>query len=109
MCYLNAVLLRVWPLGSLVKIGDTPADIAEGRNAGLWTIGVAATGNEVGLSREEWEALPRSDREPKLAWARARLREAGAHFVVDSLAECLPILDQIEALDDPAEPPKLAG
>jgi phosphonoacetaldehyde hydrolase len=109
MCYLNAVRLRAWPLSRCVKIGDTPSDIAEGRNAGMWTIGVAATGNEVGLSLAEWESLPKEERETRLVWARARLREAGAHFVVDSVADCLPVLDEIEALQEPAEPPGLAG
>ncbi len=57
MCYLNAVRLRVYPLEACVKIGDTPSDIDEGRNAGMWTIGVAVTGNDVGLSEQEWSAL----------------------------------------------------
>lgn len=109
MCYLNAVYLRIWPLSRCVKIGDTPADIAEGLNAGMWTIGVAATGNEVGLSRREWEALPPTERETRLVWARARLREAGAHYVIDSVADCLPVLDEIEASETPAEPPELAS
>src|SRR5262249_4379679 len=55
MCYKNAILLSAFPLWSCVKIGDTPADIAEGLNAGMWTIGITATGNEVGLSQSDWE------------------------------------------------------
>ena len=49
MCYRNAMLLEVFPLWQCVKIGDTPVDIAEGINAGMWTIGITATGNEIGL------------------------------------------------------------
>jgi phosphonoacetaldehyde hydrolase len=96
MCYLNAVRLGVWPLWRCVKIGDTPADIEEGRNAGMWTIAVAS-GGEVGLSLSDWESISEGDRRGRLAWARARLREAAAHFVVDSLRDCLPALDEIEA------------
>ena len=55
MCYRNAILLGVFPLWSYVKIGDTPADIAERLNAGMWTIAITTTGNEVGLSRAQWE------------------------------------------------------
>src|SRR5262249_5030836 len=58
MCYLNAIRMQVGPLWTMVKIGDTPSDIAEGRNAGMWTIGITRTGNEVGLTATEWEALP---------------------------------------------------
>ena len=50
MCYRNAILLGVYPLWACVKIGDTATDIAEGLNAGMWTIGITRTGNEIGLS-----------------------------------------------------------
>ena len=33
MCYLNAIRLEACPLWSMVKVGDTPSDIAEGLNA----------------------------------------------------------------------------
>lgn len=42
---------------AVIKIGDTPADIAEGRAAGAWTIGVALTGNALGLARAAKDAL----------------------------------------------------
>ena len=67
MCYRNAILLGVFPLWHCVKIGDTPADIAEGLNAGMWTIALTATGNEIGLSRNDWEALPPEERATRTA------------------------------------------
>jgi phosphonoacetaldehyde hydrolase len=79
-----------------VKIGDTPADIAEGRNAGMWTVAVAATGNEIGLSEEQFAALTGVDQKHRLATARDSLLQAGAHYVVDSIAQCEGILDEIE-------------
>jgi phosphonoacetaldehyde hydrolase len=96
MCYRNAILLGAYPLWRCVKIGDTPADIAEGINAGMWTIGITATGNEIGLSRGEWESLPAEGRaalEREAAW---RLTEAGARFTAASLADCTEILEDIE-------------
>ena len=96
MCYLNAMKLRVYPLSACVKIGDTPSDIAEGRNAGMWTIGVALTGNEVGLTPDEYTSLSPEEQRTKLQAARERLLAAGADFVADSLAECDPSLDEIE-------------
>jgi phosphonoacetaldehyde hydrolase len=33
MCYLAAIKLEVYPMAAMVKIGDTPADVEEGRNA----------------------------------------------------------------------------
>jgi phosphonoacetaldehyde hydrolase len=94
MCYRNAILLGAYPLWNCVKIGDTPSDIAEGRNAGMWTIAITATGNEVGLSQAEWEALPAETQCERERIAAERL--AGAHFLGKSLADCDVILDEIE-------------
>lgn len=97
MLYENAVRLQVYPMASIAKVGDTPADIHEGLNAGTWSIGVAATGNAIGLSYAEFQTLPAKERELRVAKARAELQGAGAHYVVDTLAEIDLVLDDIEA------------
>jgi phosphonoacetaldehyde hydrolase len=97
MIYENAVRLQVYPLAAVAKIGDTPADIEEGLNAGAWSIGVAGTGNGIGLSCEEFQALRVGEREARLSKARAELEQAGAHYVIDTLDELDPVLDDIEA------------
>jgi phosphonoacetaldehyde hydrolase len=96
MCYRNAILLGVFPLWRYVKIGDTPADIAEGLNAGMWTIALTATGNEVGLSRDDWDALAPEERATHKQNAARRLMDAGAHFTAPSLADCTELLTDIE-------------
>src|SRR5208282_4412307 len=97
MMYESAVRLQVYPLAAISKIGDTPVDIQEGLNAGAWSIGVAGTGNKIGLSLEDFRALSEAERESRLADARAELQNAGAHYVVDTLAEVHSVLDDIEA------------
>ncbi len=97
MMYESAVRLQVYPLAAIAKIGDTPVDIQEGLNAGAWSIGVAGTGNRIGLSFEDFQALSEAGRESRLADARAELQSAGAHYVVDSFAEVHDILDDIDA------------
>lgn len=97
MIYENAVRLQVYPLAAIAKIGDTPADIQEGLNAGAWSIGVAATGNMVGLSQNDFEALSEPQRQAHLVSARAELERAGAHYVIDTLADVSGVLDDIEA------------
>lgn len=89
-------MMRVYPAQAVVKVGDTPADMAEGLNAGCWTVGLTASGNEVGLSREALDALPAQKRDARLAVARDRLREAGAHYVIDTIAALPPIIDDID-------------
>jgi len=97
MIYENAVRLQVYPMASIAKIGDTPADIQEGLNAGAWSIGVAATGNAIGLSHLEFQSLSAKERESRVANARAELQRAGAHYVVDTLADLDSVLDEIDA------------
>jgi phosphonoacetaldehyde hydrolase len=95
MCYANATRLGVYPMAAMVKIGDTVADVEEGLNAGMWTIGVSRTGNEVGLSEEEQRALSDGELAARVAAAAERLRRAGAHFVVESIADCPQVVETI--------------
>lgn len=95
MCFENAKNLGIYPMESMVKIGDTPVDIEEGLNAAMWTIGLARTGNELGMSEEEERELSKTERESRLNEARKILRSAGAHFVIDGIKDVAPIIDII--------------
>lgn len=97
MALLAAQRLGVYPLEAIVKVGDTLPDIDEGLNAGMWSIGVAKTGNELGLSEPEAMALSASELSPRLDAIRQRLLKQGAHAVIDGVDELLPLLDAIEA------------
>ncbi len=96
MAWKNLVELGVWPASACVKVDDTEVGIAEGRAAGMWTVGVAASGNEIGLTVEELAALDPAERETRLARARAKLLAAGAHVVVDSVADLPGALEKLE-------------
>ena len=96
MCYLNAIRLRTYPMHTMIKIGDTISDIEEGLNAGMWTIGIARTGNMIGLTAEELAALPAGEQAARMDAARRKLIEAGAHYVADAVADGLPPIDRIE-------------
>jgi phosphonoacetaldehyde hydrolase len=96
MCYLNGIRLAVSPLSSMIKIGDTPSDVAEGLNAGMWTIGITRTGNEVGMTASEWESASANDRSDALVNATIHFREAGSHYVAESVSDCPGIVDEIE-------------
>ena len=89
--------LGVAPAHAVVKIGDTVADIGEGRSAGMWSVGVAATGNEVGLDEEALNALSADERKRRIDIARERLLDAGAHAVIDSIAEAPGLIEALEA------------
>ena len=105
MCLRNAENLQIYPMEALVKIGDTLPDIEEGLNAGMWTIGLAKTGNEMGQNEQEINALPPEELEARLSHARKRMAEAGAHYVVDGIWECDPHIDDIDVRLDRGEKP----
>jgi phosphonoacetaldehyde hydrolase len=80
-----------------VKVDDTRAGIDEGRNAGLWTVVVATSGNEVGLSLEEWSALDIGEQNRLREAARERVQTFGADFIIDTVAELDQALRAIDA------------
>ena len=95
MCYLNAIRLQVYPLEAIVKIGDTISDIEAGLNAGMWTVGLTQSGNELGLSEKEVSGLTEQDLQTKTDPIADRYRCAGAHYVVAGVWEVLPVIEDI--------------
>jgi len=92
-CFLD---LAVWPARRVVKVDDTVPGLMEGRHADCWTVGVLASGNEMGLTLAEWDALSNAEREARRQAASARLREARPDFLVDTVAELPVVLEEIE-------------
>lgn len=96
MMWKALVTLGAWPARACVKVDDAIVGIAEGLEAGAWTVGLSASGNGVGLAREELAQLPRAERLSRVDTSARALREAGAHYVVESVADLGPILEEIE-------------
>ncbi len=97
MCIQNAINLNVSCVQNCVKVDDTVPGIGEGLNAGMWTVGLAISGNEVGLSLDDWNALSTDEQQGPRKHAYERLHQAGAHYVVDTVADLMPCIDDIEA------------
>ena len=90
-CFID---LRVYPPETVLKVDDTPPGIAEGVAAGCPTAGVALSGNIAGRTPEDLAALPAEEIDAIRGRARTILRDAGANYVIDTVAD-LP--DLIEA------------
>ncbi len=97
MCYKNAIDLDIFPLKSIIKIGDTPADIKEGLNAGMITIGITKTGNEIGLTQEDANKLDRNVLDEKISHAEQKLLNAGANFIIEGIWEAKFVIREIDA------------
>lgn len=89
--------LGVWPAAAVLKLDDTPPGIGEARAAGTWAVGVALTGNIAGWSAEEIATVPAAEIAAARARATAELTAAGAHLVIDSIAELPAAVAAIEA------------
>jgi phosphonoacetaldehyde hydrolase len=96
MCLQNAINLKVTTVQSCVKVDDTVPGVEEGLNAGMWTVGLAVSGNEVGLPLKDWQALPESEKTAKRDRAYTRMQQCGAHYVVDTIADLMPCIDDIQ-------------
>ncbi|MGO8678509.1 MAG: phosphonoacetaldehyde hydrolase [Limisphaerales bacterium] len=97
MAFHAARQLDVYPMSTFVKVGDTAADVAEGHAAGAWVVSVIRSGNEVGLSEAELAAMPAPEREARLSAARAKLAACGPHYIIDTVAALIPVIDEISA------------
>jgi phosphonoacetaldehyde hydrolase len=96
MMYRTFLDLGVWPASAVVKVDDTEVGIAEGLNAGCWTVGIALTGNAFGLTPEETAALAPQEFARLRDEAVSKLVRSGAHYVIDSVAGIDPVIDAIE-------------
>lgn len=92
-----AEAVGVYPPRACVHVGDTVLDVFAGRNAGMWSVGVAATGNLVGWTAAELAEADPSARARRVEAARRALWAAGADLVIDSVAELPAAIDALEA------------
>lgn len=92
-CFID---LRVHPPSSVVKVDDTEPGIMEGVAAGCLTVGVALSGNYVGLTPEELARTPAEEVARLRDAAAAKLRAAGADHVIDTVADLPALLDRLD-------------
>ncbi|RLA14553.1 MAG: phosphonoacetaldehyde hydrolase [Gammaproteobacteria bacterium] len=93
----NILELDISCVQSVVKIDDTLTGIEEGLNAGGWAIGLAISGNEVGVQHDEWMSFSEEVKQKHRDRIYPTMYQRGAHYVIDSIADLMPCLDDIEA------------
>jgi phosphonoacetaldehyde hydrolase len=105
MCFENARRLGVYPMEAIVKVDDTTVGIEAGLHAGMWTVGIARSGNIVGLSEDELNRLTSQEQRNLIDAATNELARCGAHLVIDTIADLPIALAQIaRALRDGERP-----
>jgi phosphonoacetaldehyde hydrolase len=87
MALANVLALAVGDVRACIKVDDTAPGIEEGRNAGMWCVGLTLSGNEVGLTLGELASLSTSEVDARREKAAEKLKNAGAHVVIDTIAD----------------------
>ena len=76
-------------------VSGQPRLLQAGLNAGLWTIGLGASGPLCGHAPGDWDALGNLDRDRLRAQATLGLYRLGVHSVIDHLGELDSCLQDI--------------
>ncbi|HEX9702119.1 MAG TPA: phosphonoacetaldehyde hydrolase [Rhodospirillales bacterium] len=98
MVYKNLDMMDVHPIQSVVKVDDTVSGIGEAQEAGCWGVGVARYSNYMNInSFEEEKRLSKDEIQRRLNKTRDILTKAGAHYVIDSLADIEPVIADVNA------------
>ncbi|MBN9045977.1 MAG: phosphonoacetaldehyde hydrolase [Rhizobiales bacterium] len=101
-CFLD---LDAWPASAVVKVDDTGVGLDEGRAAGTWTVGVALSGNEAGVTPDQLAALSAAGRDTLRERASAALRPHKPHYIIDTVADLPAVIAQIEERMEKGERP----
>ena len=94
----NAVALGVSDVAACVKVDDTVPGILEGRRAGMWTVALLCSGNELGLDYAAFQALPKGRLDAERRRITALFAPSRPHFSIDTIADLPGVVDEIERL-----------
>ena len=93
----NVIALGISDVAACVKVDDTWPGILEGRSAGMWTVALTCSGNALGLTYEQFKALPAHT----LAEERTRIGQlfegARPHYLIDTIVDLAAVVEDINA------------
>ena len=96
MVYKNLDILGITTIQSVIKVDDTASGVGEALNAGCWGVGVARYSNYMDIDTpEEGAAMSDEEINRRMAISRDILERTGAHYVIDSLADIEPVIEDI--------------
>ena len=96
MVYKNLDMMDVHPIQSVIKVDDTVSGIGEALEAGCWGVGVSLYSNYMDIdSLADAESLSDEEMARRLDHTNEILQKAGAHYVIDSLADIEPVIEDV--------------
>jgi phosphonoacetaldehyde hydrolase len=96
MVFRNMDLLDVHPVQSIVKVDDTTSGVGEALEAGCWGVGVSLYSNYMNINTlAEAKKISKKEMDRRNGLTKEILQKAGAHYVIDSIAELPKVIDDI--------------
>ena len=96
MVYKNLDMLNITPIQSVVKVDDTASGVGEAVNAGCWGIGVTRYSNYMDVDTpEDGKKLSEDEIKKRVAKTKDILEKAGAHYILESIADIEPVIEDI--------------
>ncbi|MFJ3262095.1 phosphonoacetaldehyde hydrolase [Pseudomonas sp. NPDC086581] len=93
----NVIALGINDVAACVKVDDTWPGILEGRSAGMWTVALTCSGNALGLTYEQYKALPAQKLEQERQRIGQMFEGSRPHYLIDTIAELPAVIVDINA------------
>ncbi|WP_259754469.1 phosphonoacetaldehyde hydrolase [Pseudomonas sp. GCEP-101] len=93
----NVIALGISDVAACVKVDDTWPGILEGRSAGMWTVALTCSGNALGLTYEQYKALPAQKLEQERRRIGQMFEGSRPHYLIDTIAELPEVIADINA------------
>jgi len=98
MIFRNIEVLRLAAPWTVVKVGDTAADIREGSQASVWSVGVIVGSSQMGLSQAEFEGLSAAEKTRAITDTEQAFWDYGADFTIKTMQELPALIETINML-----------
>ncbi|MGF1753145.1 phosphonoacetaldehyde hydrolase [Vibrio makurazakiensis] len=96
MALKNVIELGATNVGACIKVDDAAPGIDEGHNAGMWTVGLLLSGNEAGLTYQEYLDAEEKTLNQAREKARVKLSKSNPHYLIDTIADFPDVIRDIE-------------
>ncbi|EJV1386559.1 phosphonoacetaldehyde hydrolase, partial [Pseudomonas aeruginosa] len=93
----NVIALGIDDVAACVKVDDTWPGILEGRRAGMWTVALTCSGNALGLTYEQYQALPAAELERERTRIEQMFEGSRPHYLIETIAELPAVVRDINA------------
>lgn len=97
MMFRNMEALQVHDVHAVVKVGDTISDIKEALAAGAIAVGILEGSSLMGLTKEEFDAYSKEEKEILCVRLTKEYEEAGANYVINNLHDLPALITSLNA------------